>query len=99
MAGPITRVRDGRGHLERALKAIDDANRHMKMVAISDTVKKDVSLKEATLSVREKVKKAKKHGPRLWGKWVKATDSKTDGELSGSLVANPKLGLKVKGRA
>ena len=76
MAGPINRVRDGRDHLEKALKAIDDADRHMKLVTISDAVKESPALQESASSVREKVKKARKHGRRLWGEWVKATDQK-----------------------
>jgi hypothetical protein len=84
MAGPKIRVRDERSHLERALKAIDDAEHHTKMFAISDAAKNDVSLKEAALTVRAKIKKARKHGRYLWGTWLKAADLKADGGLPDS---------------
>jgi hypothetical protein len=79
MAGPKTRVRDERSHLEMALKAMDDAEHHAKMFAISDAAKNDESLKEAALNVRAKIKKAKKHGRYLWGTWLKAADLKNAG--------------------
>jgi hypothetical protein len=83
MAGPKIRVRDERSHLEMALRAIDDAEHHAKMFAISDAAKNDESLKEAALSVRSKIKKAKKQGRYLWGTWLKAADLKSGG-LPGS---------------
>src|SRR5882724_13442678 len=83
MVGPKIRVRDERSHLEMALKAIDDAEHHAKMFAISDAAKNDDSLKEAALSVRAKIKKARKHGRYLWGTWLKAVDLR-DGGPAGS---------------
>jgi hypothetical protein len=79
MAGLKLRVRDERRHLEMALKAIDDAEHHAKMFAISDAAKNDESLKEAALSVRVRIKKARKQGRYLWGAWLKTTDLQSGG--------------------
>jgi hypothetical protein len=91
MTGPKVRVRDERSHLEKALKAIDEAEHHTRMFSISDAAKGDSSLKEAALSVRAKIKKAKKHGRYLWGSWLKVADLK-DGGLPNSAAKFDPIG-------
>jgi hypothetical protein len=90
MAGaPKTRVRDERSHLEMVLKAMDDAEHHAKMFAISDAAKNDDALKQAALNVRAKIKKARKHGRYLWGTWLKAADLKNAGPLGTAADYDP----------